>query len=51
MQCQYCYRLSFNSYLTLAEMIPPNAPDGDQPITATYNGLTTQPGALITVQH
>ncbi len=25
--------------------------DGDQPITATYNGLTTHPGTLITIQH
>jgi len=51
MQCQYCYRLPLNSYLTLAEMIPPHTPAGDQPIAATYNGLSTQRGSLITVQH
>ena len=32
-------------------MVPPNTPDGDQAITATYNGATTQPGTLITIQH
>jgi len=31
--------------------VPPGAPDGDQPVSATYNGLTTQPGTLITIQH
>ncbi len=31
--------------------VPLNAPDGDLSIEATYNGLTTQPGTLITVQH
>jgi uncharacterized protein (TIGR03437 family) len=31
-------------------VVPPNTPDGDQAITATYNGVTTQPGALITIQ-
>ncbi len=31
--------------------IPSNLADGDQPITATYNGQTTQPGTLITIQH
>jgi uncharacterized protein (TIGR03437 family) len=31
-------------------VVPQNTPDGDQPITATYNGVTTQPGVLITVQ-
>ena len=30
--------------------VPPNVPDGDQPITATYNGVTTQVGALLAVQ-
>ena len=29
-------------------VVPPNLPDADQPITATYGGLTTQPGALLT---
>ncbi len=32
-------------------VVPPGAPDGDQPITATYNGLSTQAGTLLTVQH
>jgi len=31
--------------------IPPNLADGDQPITATYNGQTTQTGTLITIHH
>jgi uncharacterized protein (TIGR03437 family) len=31
-------------------VVPPSLPSGDQPIMATYNGLTTQAGALITVQ-
>jgi uncharacterized protein (TIGR03437 family) len=32
-------------------VVPPNTPDGDQAITATYSGSSTQSGALITVQH
>lgn len=32
-------------------VVPPSITDGDQPITAMYNGLTTQSGTLITVQH
>lgn len=32
-------------------LVPPNTPDGDQPITATYSGITTASGALLTVQH
>ena len=32
-------------------VVPPNTPDGDQPITAAYNGLSTQTGTLIPVQH
>ena len=32
-------------------IIPSNTPDGDQPITSTYNGSSTQPGTLITIQH
>jgi uncharacterized protein (TIGR03437 family) len=31
-------------------VVPPNAANRDQTITATYNGLSTQVGALITVQ-
>jgi uncharacterized protein (TIGR03437 family) len=27
--------------------VPSNVPDGDQPITATYNGITTQVGVLL----
>ena len=30
-------------------VVPGSLADGDQPITATYNGLTTQTGTLITV--
>lgn len=32
-------------------VVPPAIADGDQPIVATYDGLTTQMGTLITVQH
>jgi uncharacterized protein (TIGR03437 family) len=31
--------------------VPASLTDGDQPITATYNGSTTAMGTLITVQH
>jgi uncharacterized protein (TIGR03437 family) len=31
--------------------VPSSLADGDQPITASYGGLTTQAGAVITVQH
>ncbi len=31
--------------------VPVNLTDGDQPIAATYNGVTTQAGALLAVQH
>ncbi len=31
-------------------IVPPSLASGDQPTTATYNGLTTQAGTLITVQ-
>ena len=32
-------------------VVPPNTPDGDQPIVATYGSASTQAGTLITVQH
>jgi uncharacterized protein (TIGR03437 family) len=32
-------------------VVPSSLADGDQPITATYNGLSTQPGAMISVHH
>jgi uncharacterized protein (TIGR03437 family) len=32
-------------------VVPSNTPDGDQTITATYSGLSTQSGTLITIQH
>jgi uncharacterized protein (TIGR03437 family) len=32
-------------------VVPVSTSDGDQPIVATYNGLSTQSGTLITVQH
>ena len=31
--------------------VPASAPDGDQTVTAAYNGATTQSGTLLTVQH
>ena len=31
-------------------MVPSSIVGGDQPISATYTGLTTQPGTLITVE-
>ena len=31
--------------------VPASLADGDQPVTASYNGLTTQAGAVLTVQH
>jgi len=30
--------------------VPPNLSDGVQPLTATYNGLSTQAGVVLTVQ-
>jgi uncharacterized protein (TIGR03437 family) len=32
-------------------VVPEGLADGDQPIVATYNGASTQSGALITIQH
>jgi uncharacterized protein (TIGR03437 family) len=32
-------------------VVPASLADGDQPIAATYNGLTTQSGTLISVKH
>ncbi|HWZ31092.1 MAG TPA: SBBP repeat-containing protein [Bryobacteraceae bacterium] len=31
--------------------VPASLPDGDNPITAQYNGLTTQSGVVLTIQH
>jgi uncharacterized protein (TIGR03437 family) len=31
--------------------IPASAADGDQTLTATYDGFVTQPGTMITIQH
>jgi uncharacterized protein (TIGR03437 family) len=31
-------------------VVPPTLSSADQPVTATYNGFTTQAGTLITVQ-
>lgn len=31
--------------------VPGNVPDGDLPVTATYDGVSTQPNLLISVQH
>ncbi len=43
--------LSFPGEFQFNVVVPPGTPDGDQPIAATYGGLTTQPGTLITVRH
>ena len=32
-------------------VVPPGTPDGDQAVTATYNGETTQAGAFVSIQH
>jgi uncharacterized protein (TIGR03437 family) len=32
-------------------VVPAAAPDGDNALTATYSGVTTQSGVLLTVQH
>ena len=32
-------------------VVPQSVPDGDNAVTALYNGLTTQAGVLLTVQH
>ncbi|SPF41921.1 exported hypothetical protein [Candidatus Sulfopaludibacter sp. SbA4] len=32
-------------------VVPGGTPDGDQPVTATYGGLTAQAGTSITIQH
>ncbi len=32
-------------------VVPSSTVDGDQPITATYNGFTSQLGTVITIQH
>jgi uncharacterized protein (TIGR03437 family) len=32
-------------------VVPASLGDGDQPITATYNGSSTQAGTLLTIQH
>ena len=31
-------------------MVPSSLANGDQPVSATYNGLTTQPGTQLSVQ-
>jgi len=49
-QVQYA-GLGFPGEFQFNVVIPPTLPDGDQLLTATYNGLTTQPGVVITVQH
>jgi uncharacterized protein (TIGR03437 family) len=32
-------------------VVPASAPDGDNAVTATYNGTITQAGTLLTIQH
>jgi len=40
-----------NKTPTCKPTVSQTATNGDQPITATYNGSMTQAGSLITVQH
>ena len=42
--------LVFSGEFQFNVVVPANTPDGDQPINATYNGYSTQAGALLTVQ-
>jgi signal transduction histidine kinase len=44
-------RREVSDRVDMATVVPSSAGDGDQPITATYSGLTTQPGVVITVRH
>jgi uncharacterized protein (TIGR03437 family) len=32
-------------------IVPASAPDGDNAVVATYNGVTTQSGTMLTIQH
>jgi uncharacterized protein (TIGR03437 family) len=32
-------------------IVPASAPDGDNAVVATYNGVATQSGMLLTIQH
>jgi uncharacterized protein (TIGR03437 family) len=32
-------------------VVPASLADGEQPVTAAFNGSTTQPGTLIAIQH
>jgi uncharacterized protein (TIGR03437 family) len=48
--------VSFAGLVTPGELqfnvvVPASLADGDQPITATYNGSSTQAGTLLTIQH
>ena len=43
--------LGFPGEFQFNVVVPPTLADGDQPIVATYNGLNTQAGTLITVHH
>jgi uncharacterized protein (TIGR03437 family) len=32
-------------------IVPASAPDGDNAVVATFNGVTTQSGTVLTIQH
>ncbi len=42
-------RVSGNRTKRFAGLVPPNTPDGDQAITATYYGASTRAGTLLTI--
>jgi len=48
---QYAGLSSYPGLFQFNVVVPPNMPDGDQPIAATYSGQFTQAGTLIPVQH
>jgi uncharacterized protein (TIGR03437 family) len=43
--------LVFPGQLQFNVQVPASLADGNQPITATYSGLTTQAGTLISILH
>ncbi len=47
---QYYSLVAVGEYL-LNVTVPASLADGDQPLTATYDGFITQAGTLITIQH
>jgi uncharacterized protein (TIGR03437 family) len=47
---QFYSLVAVGEYL-LNVTVPASLADGDQTLTATYDGFTTQPGTMMTVQH